>query len=72
MGYFTLTPYFSDFCVVAEAEESACTRTVRFVMSHPVSFKPSASGRAILAMGAANLVATSLRPARANPIGGTD
>jgi len=51
-------------CVVAEAEESACTRTVHFLVSHPVSFKPSASRQATLAMGAASLVAASLRPAR--------
>src|SRR5438105_586659 len=30
------------------------------------------SRRAVLAMGVASLVAASLRPARANPIGGTD
>lgn len=35
-------------------------------------FKPSASRRAVLAMGAASLVAASLRPARANPTGGPD
>jgi hypothetical protein len=35
-------------------------------MSAPVSFKPSASRRAILAMAAASLVAASLRPAREN------
>ena len=37
---------------------------------HPI--KPSASRRVVLAIGAASLVAASLRPARANPIGGTD
>jgi len=41
-------------------------------MDHPVSFKPSVSRRAALAIGAACLVATSLRPARATPLGGTD
>ncbi|MBO1358915.1 alpha/beta hydrolase [Acetobacter sacchari] len=34
--------------------------------------KPSPSRRTVLAMGAASLVAASLRPARANPMGGTD
>jgi hypothetical protein len=41
-------------------------------MSHPVSFKPSASRRAVLAMARGSLVAASLRAARASPIGGTD
>ncbi|MGY3532742.1 pimeloyl-ACP methyl ester carboxylesterase [Bradyrhizobium sp. USDA 4452] len=41
-------------------------------MSDPVSFEPSASRRAVLAMGAAGLVAASLRPARAKPIGEVD
>ena len=45
---------------------------MRFVMSHPVGFKPSASRRTVLAIGAASLVAASLRAARANPIGGAD
>lgn len=40
-------------------------------MSHPVSFKPSMSRRAVLTMGAASLAAASLRPARATPIGET-
>lgn len=40
-------------------------------MSHH-SIKPSASRRAMLAMGAAGLVAAFLRPARATPQGGTD
>ncbi len=36
------------------------------------SIKPSSSRRAVLAMGAASLVAALLRPARADPTGGTD
>jgi pimeloyl-ACP methyl ester carboxylesterase len=43
-----------------------------FVMSHPVSSKPSTSRRAFLATDVAGLVAASLHPARANTIGGTD
>ena len=41
-------------------------------MSHPVSFKASASRRTVLAIGAAGLAAAALRPARANPAGGID
>lgn len=41
-------------------------------MSHPLDFKPWASRRAFLAIGAASLVASSLRSARANPLGATE
>ncbi len=40
-------------------------------MNHPVRFKPSMSRRVVLAMGAASLVAASLRSARSNPMGGS-
>jgi pimeloyl-ACP methyl ester carboxylesterase len=41
-------------------------------MRDPGSFKPSASRRAILAMGAASLISASLRPVSADPIGAND
>jgi len=41
-------------------------------MNHPPDFKPWASRRAFFAIGAASLVASSLRPARANPLGETE
>lgn len=41
-------------------------------MSHSQSFKPTPSRRAVLAMGTASLVAASLRPARATPMGEPD
>lgn len=41
------------------------------IMNQPLSFNPSASRRAVLALGAASLVAASFQPARANPKGET-
>jgi pimeloyl-ACP methyl ester carboxylesterase len=40
--------------------------------SHPLDLKPWTSRRAFLAIGAASLVASFLRPARANPLGETE
>jgi pimeloyl-ACP methyl ester carboxylesterase len=41
-------------------------------MTDPVRFKLSMSRRAVLAMGAVGAIAASLRPTRANPMGGSD
>jgi len=41
-------------------------------MTDPVRFKLSMSRRAVLAIGAVGAIAASFRPARANPMGGSD